>query len=139
MNFQRLIILLTFLFALIGASSVFAITHHHHNGAVESELTSPFGKKQVGKSLHCLLNNHHRDGFCPHTGLPLDRSATQKISVDCHGKEAGTLPTTSFQNDYFQNNIFAADLRYLSSELFAGNFSPTEQYLSLQDPPPEVL
>jgi|SaaInlStandDraft_2_1057019.scaffolds.fasta_scaffold73251_2 hypothetical protein len=139
MPFQRLIILLTFLCALMGASNVFANTHHHHHGAVESELASPFDKKQEGKSLHCLLNNHHRDGFCPHTGLPLDRSATQKISVECHGKEAGTLPSTSFQNDYFQNNIFVTDLRSLSSEMFIGKFSTIEQYLSLQDPPPEVL
>ena len=111
MHFQRLIILLTFLCALMSASNVFANTHHNHNEAVESELASPFEKKQEGKSLHCLLKNHHRDGFCPHTGLPLDRSATQKISVECHGKEAGTLPTNSFQNDYFQNDIFVTDLR----------------------------
>jgi len=139
MHFQRLIILLTFLFALMGASNTFAGTHHHHNGAVESELTSPFDKKQEAKSLHCLLNNHHRDGFCPHTGLPLDRSATQKISVECHGKEAGTLPSTSFQNDYFQNNVFVSDIRCLSSEMFIGKFLTFQQYLSLQDPPPEVL
>ncbi len=139
MHFQRLIILLTFLCALMGASNVFANTHHHHNGAVDSELASPFEKKQEGKSLHCLLNNHHRDGFCPHTGLPLNRSVTQKISVECHGKEAGTLPSTSFQNDYFQNTIFAADLCYLSSEMYIGKFLTFQQYLSLQDPPPEVL
>ena len=137
MHFQRLIILLTFLCALMGASSAFAGTHHHHNGAVESELVSPFDKKQGGKSLHCLLNNHHRDGFCPHKGL--DSSATQKISVDCHGKESGTLPSTSFQNDYFQNNIFVSDLRCLSSEIPIGKFLTFQQYLTLQDPPPEVL
>ena len=139
MPFQRLIILLTFLCALMGASNVFANTHHHHHGAVESELASPFDKKQEGKSLHCLLNNHHRDGFCPHTGLPLDRSATQKISVECHGKEARTLPSTSSQSDYLQNNIFLSDLRSLSSEILIVKFFTTQQYLSLQDPPPEVL
>ncbi|MBN4077883.1 hypothetical protein JYT29_00955 [Nitrospina gracilis] len=137
MNFQKLIILLTFLFALTGASNVFANTHHHHNGAVESELASPFDNKQEGKSLHCLLNNHHRNAFCPHTGL--DKSATQKISVECHGKEAGTLPSTSFQNDYFQNNVYITDFRCLSSEIFIRKFFTTQQYLSLQDPPPEVL
>jgi hypothetical protein len=135
MNFQRLIILLTFLCALMGASNVFANTHHHHDGAVESEMVSPFDKKDKG--MHCLLNNHHRDGFCPHKGL--DRSATQKISVECHGKEAGTLPSTSSQNDFFQNNVFVADLRCLSSEMFIGKFLTSQQYLSLQDPPPEVL
>ncbi len=137
MHFQRLIILLTFLFALIGASNVFANTHHHHNGAGESELTSPFEKKQEGKSLHCLLNDHHRDGFCPHNSL--DGAATQKLSVECHGKEAGTLPSTSFQTDYLQNNILSADLHFLSSEMFVGNFFATRQCRSLQDPPPEVL
>ncbi len=136
MNFQRLIILLTFLFALMGASNVFANTHHHPDGAVESELASPFDKKQEG--LHCLLNNHHRDGFCRHTDLS-GRSATQKISVECHGKEAGTLPSTSFQNDYFQNNIYIADFRCLSSEIFIEKFFTTQQYLNLQYPPPEVL
>ena len=139
MHFQRLIILLTFLCALIGASNAFANTHHHHSDVVGSELASPFEKKQEGKSLHCLLNNHHHDGFCPHTGLPLNRSATQKLSVECHGKAAGTLPSTSFQNDYFQNNIFVTDLRCLSSEMFIGKFLTIQQYLSLQDPPPEVL
>lgn len=139
MHFQRLIILLTFLFALIGASNVFAMTHHHHKGAVESQMASPFDKKQEGKSLHCLLNNHHRDGFCPHSGSALDRSATQKISVECHGKEAGTLPTTSFQTDYFKNSIFIDDLRYVSSDIAVEKFYAYQQYLSLQNPPPEVL
>ena len=138
MHFQRLIILLTFLFALMGASNVFAKTHHHHHkGTGESELASPFDKKQEGKSLHCLLNNHRRDGFCPHKGL--DGSETQKLSVECHGKEAGTLPITSFQTDYLQNNILSFDLYFLSSEMFVGKFFATKQYRSLQNPPPEVL
>jgi hypothetical protein len=138
MHIQRLMILLTFLFALIDASNVFANPHHHHhNGAVESELASPFEKKKEGKSLHCLLNNHYRDGFCPHKKS--DGTVTQKISVECHGKEAGTLPTTFFQIDYLQNNIFSADLHFLSSEMFIGKFFATKQYRSLQDPPPKVL
>ncbi len=133
------IILSIFLVTFLGASDVFASVHHHHEGH-DHVVASPFHKKQDGKSLHCLLNNHqHGNEFCPHSKLPSSKGKTPQLSADCGGKASGTIPSFSFHKDNIDTSFSFADLSNYSFRLFAGIFSSTQQDLNSQDPPPEVL
>lgn len=135
-----IITILSFLFVtFMGAVDVFANAHHSHHKGHDQIMASPFNKQEEGKSLHCLLNNHNHEGFCPHNGLPSGKDTTQKLSVDCGGKTEGTLPSYSFHKDNIADSFSISDLNHHSFKLISGIFSPTRQYLSSQNPPPEVL
>jgi len=137
----RIIILTTLLVGFIGASNVMAGAHHHegnHKGH-DSGISSPFDKEQKGKSLHCLLNNHkHGVKFCPHSNKPV-KGEGHRLSADCGGKSTGTLPSVSFHKDNIDNTSFIAGVSNISFRLTAELFSPAQQLLNSQDPPPEVL
>ncbi|MBC8285062.1 MAG: hypothetical protein H8E32_14710 [Nitrospinae bacterium] len=139
MHFFRFIVLFIFLVTFLGASNALAGAHHHNHGGHEQTMESPFDKKQEGKSAHCLLNGHRSDRFCPHSGVKVDHSQAQKISVQCHGKESGTVPPNSFQSDFFYTHIYVNDSNDVTSKLVIGMSSSTKQYSDRQVPPPEVL
>ena len=76
MNYTKFLIISVFLFGFIGAADVFASSHSKHE-MHDHGVVSPFDKKQVGKPLHCLLNNHSfKDAFCPHTRSPSGEDST---------------------------------------------------------------
>jgi hypothetical protein len=57
MNSRKFLIISIFLFGFMGAADVFASSHSKHV-MHDHGVVSPFDKKQGGKPLHCLLNNH---------------------------------------------------------------------------------
>ena len=139
MHCLRFLILSVFLVIFSGTSNALANAHHHDHGGHEQAIESPFNKKQEEKPAHCLLNGHNSDRFCPHSGLKVEPSGTQKISVQCHGKESGAVPSNSFQSDFFYAHSDINDSKDLTSKLVIGIFSTTIRYSDRQIPPPEVL
>ena len=121
----------------MGATNVLAHDQQHriHN----SEAISPFDGEQKKGAPHCLLNKHrHKNKFCPHAS----KSATvgkQRISADCGGKPPGTLPSIFPSKDNIDNSSFVMGLSTFSLRLSAEIYSGTQQYLNIQDPPPELL
>lgn len=105
-------IAISFLFLTLACgwgSEALASSKHLHG---EHQTVSPFDKKQVTSSAHCLLNKNHHDGFCPHSRLPNKDSSTPKIAVDCDGKNAEGIPSNSSNSknhfslyDFYENPV----------------------------------
>ncbi len=77
-------ILALLVFSLLTGPSAFGspsgMGHHHH------EAVSPFDQITQGKSLHCLLNGHRVEFFCPHKeATSSDQSQDAIIANHCGG------------------------------------------------------
>jgi hypothetical protein len=140
MNSSKFLIISVFLFGFMGAADVFASSHSKHE-MHDHGVVSPFDKKQGGKPIHCLLNNHsYKDTFCPHTRSPSGEDSTHRISFDCGGKTTGNILTNSSNSSYLVeaqlykfvtpslNKIIPSTISYLSE--------PLKDSL---DPPPRAL
>ena len=140
MDSSKFLIISFFLFAFMGTADVFASSHSKHD-MHDHGVVSPFDKKQGGKPLHCLLNNHSfKDTFCPHTRPSSGEDTTHRISFDCGGKNTGDRLTNSANNIYFVeaqlykivtpslNEIIHSTISYLS-----------ERFKDSLDPPPRVI
>ena len=140
MDSSKFLIILFFLFAFMGTADVFASLHSKHE-MHDHGVVSPFDKKQGGKPIHCLLNNHsYKDVFCPHTRSPSGEDGTHRISFDCGGQTTGSILTNSANSIYLieaqlykfvtpsLNEIILSTISYLSD--------PLKDSL---DPPPRVL
>jgi len=100
MDFSKFLIISFFLFAFMGTADVFASSYSKHD-MHDHGVVSPFDKKQGGKPLHCLLNNHSiKDIFCPHTHSSSGEDSTHRISFDCGGQTTGNILTNSANNSY---------------------------------------
>jgi hypothetical protein len=140
MNYTKFLILSFFLFGFMGAADVFASSHNKHEMNDHGGVY-PFDKKQGGKPIHCLLNNHsHKDTFCPHTRLPSGENSTHRISFDCGGQTTGNILTNSANNIY----LIEAQLYKFVTPSLNEKILSTISYLSdplkdSLDPPPRVL
>jgi hypothetical protein len=140
MNSSKFLIIFVILFGFMGTADAFASSHSKHEKH-EHGVVSPFDKKQGGKPIHCLLNNHsYKDTFCPHTRSPSEEDSTHRISFDCGGQTTGNILTNSANNIYLieaqlykifipsLNEIIPSTISYLS-----------ERFKDTLDPPPRVL
>jgi hypothetical protein len=140
MNFSKFLFISVFIFGFMGAADVFASSHSKHE-MHDHGVVSPFDKKQGGKPIHCLLNNHsYKDTFCPHTRSPSGEDSTHRISFDCGGQTTGNLLTNSANNSYLVEAQLHKIVIPSLNEIIPSKFS----YLSepLKDslvPPPRVL
>ena len=140
MDSSKFLIIFFFLFAFMGTADVFASSYNKHD-MHDHGVVSPFDKKQGGKPLHCLLNNHsYKDTFCPHTRSPSEEDSTHRISFDCGGQTTGNILTNSANNIYFVEaqlyNIASPSLNKIihSTISYLG-----ERFKDTLDPPPRVL
>ena len=140
MDSSKFLIISFFLFAFMGTADVFASSYSKHD-MHDHGIVSPFDKKQDGKPLHCLLNNHSiKDGFCPHTRSSYGEDTTHRISFDCGDKTTGNILNNSVNNIYFVEaqlyNIASPSLNKIihSTISYLG-----ERFKDTLDPPPRVL
>ena len=140
MDSSKFLIISFFLFAFMGTADVFASSHSKHE-MHDHGVVSPFDKKQGGKPIHCLLNNHsYKDAFCPHTRSPSGEDSTHRISFDCGGQTTGSILTNSVNSIY----LIEAQLYKIVTPSLNEKIPSTISYLSERfkdslDPPPRVL
>ena len=140
MNSSKFLIISIFLFGFLGAADVFASSYSKHE-MHDHGVVSPFDKKQGGKPIHCLLNNHtYKDTFCPHIRSPSGEDSTHRISFDCGGKTTGNRLTNSANNSYLVeaqlHKIVIPSLNEIIPSTFSYLSDPLKDSL---DPPPRVL
>ena len=140
MDSNKFLIISFFLFAFMGTANVFASSYSQHDmhdhGAV-----SPFDKKQGGKPIHCLLNNHtFKDTFCPHTHSSSGEDSAHRISFDCGGKTTGNILNNSANNIYFVEAQLYKIVTPSLNEIIHSTISYLgERFKDTLDPPPRVL
>ena len=140
MDSSKFLIILFFLFAFMGTADVFASLHSKHE-MHDHGVVSPFDKKQGGKPIHCLLNNHsYKDVFCPHTRSPSEEDGTHRISFDCGGQTTGNILTNSANNIYFVEAQLYKIVTPSLNEIIHSTISYLgERFKVSLDPPPRVL
>ena len=140
MNSSKFLIISVFLFGFMGAADVFASSHSKHE-MHDHGVVSPFDKKQGGKPIHCLLNNHsYKDAFCPHTRSPSGEDSTHRISFDCGGQTTGNILTNSANNIYFVETQLYKIVTPSLNEIIHSTISYLgECFKETLDPPPRVL
>jgi hypothetical protein len=140
MNSSKFLIISVFLFSFMGAADVFASSHSKHE-MHDHGVVSPFDKKQGGKPLHCLLNNHsNKKTFCPHTHSSSAEDTTHRISFDCGGKTTGNILTNSANNSYLVEAQFYKIVTPSLNEIISSTISyQSELFKDSLDPPPRVL
>ena len=140
MDSSKFLIILFFLFAFMGTADVFASSHSKHE-MHDHGVVSPFDKKQGGKPIHCLLNNHsYKDTFCPHTRSPSGEDTTHRISFDCGGKTNGNILTNSANNSYLVEAQLYKIVTSSLNEIIPSTISYLgERFKDTLDPPPRVL
>ena len=140
MDSSKFLIISFFLFAFMGTADVFANSYSKHD-MHDHGVVSPFDKKQGGKPIHCLLNNHtFKDTFCPHTHSSSGEDTTHWIYFDCGGKTTGNILTNSANNSY----LVEAQLYKINTPSLNEIISSTISYLGERfndtlDPPPRVV
>jgi hypothetical protein len=137
---KKFLVISVILFGFMGASDVFASSHSKHK-MHDHGVVSPFDKKQGGKPIHCLLNNHtYEDTFCPHTRSPSGKDTTHRISFDCGGKTTGNRLTNSANNIYFVEAQLCKIVTPSLNEKIPSTISYlSERFKDSLDPPPRVL
>ena len=140
MNSSKFLIISIFLFGFMGVADVFASSYTKHD-MHDHGVVSPFDKKQGGKPLHCLLNNHsYKDSFCPHKHSSPAEDTTHRISFDCSGKTNGNILTNSANNSYLVEAQFYKIVTPSLNEIISSTISYlSERFKDSLDPPPRVL
>jgi hypothetical protein len=135
----RIAISVMFLLTACGWGSEALASSNHQHG--EHQTVSPFNKKQDTLSAHCLLNNHHHDGFCPHSRLPDKDSSIPKIAVDCGGKGAEGIPSNSSnnKNHFALSNFYENPVLSFSSGMTAISPFYAPYHSDLLIPPPRFI
>ena len=140
MNSSKFLIISIFLFGFMGAADVSASSHSKHE-IHDHGVVSPFDKKQGGKPIHCLLNNHsYKDVFCPHTRSPSGEDSTQRISFDCGGQTTGNILTNSANNScLIEAQLYKIVTPSLNEKIPSTISFLNERFKDSLDPPPRVL
>ena len=140
MNSSKFLIISFFLFGFLGAADVFASSYSNHE-MHDHGVVSPFDKKQGGKPLHCLLNNHsYKDTFCPHTSSSSGEDTAHRISFDCGGKTNGNILTNSANNSYLVEAQLCKIVTHSLNEIISSTISYLNEPLKDSlDPPPRFL
>ena len=140
MNYTKFLIISVFLFGFIGAADVFASLHSKHE-MHDHGVVSPFDKKQGGKPIHCLLNNHsYKDAFCPHTRSPSGEDSTHRISFDCGGQTTGSILTNSANSIYLiEAQLYKIVIPFLNEKIPSTISYLSERFKDSLDPPPRFL
>ena len=137
---KKFLVISVLLFGFLGAADVFASSYGNHEMHGHG-VVSPFDKKQGGKPLHCLLNNHsYKDTFCPHTSSSSGEDTTHRISFDCGGKTNGNILTNSASNSYlFEAQLYKIVTSSLNEIIPSTISYLVERFKDTLDPPPRVV
>ena len=140
MDSSKFLIISFFLFAFMGTADVFASSYSKHD-MHDHGVVSPFDKKQGGKPLHCLLNNHsYKDTFCPHTSSLSGEDTTHRISFDCGGKTNGNILTNAANNSYLvEAQLYKIVTLFLNEKIPSTISYLSERFKDSLDPPPRSL